>query len=236
MLEKNIGSLSALCLMLLMLCTAGSMAAQSQWKVSDELKAVIMYVKEPLFIDMKDSPGLPRVLIIGDSISMQYTPQVRRLLGGKANVYRIPENGLTTKYGLAQLEYWLGDDHWAVIHFNFGMHDIIKVSIDDYRQNLRQLVKRLQATGAKLVWASTTPVPPGGVESRHEETVLAYNEVAKKIMLENHVAIDDLHAFINSWGDKKAEWQLPHNVHFRPEGYTEMAWEVASSILAASRQ
>lgn len=40
-----------------------------------------------------DTPGLPRVLLIGDSISMGYTLPVRDLLKGRANVHRIPENG-----------------------------------------------------------------------------------------------------------------------------------------------
>ena len=39
-----------------------------------------------------DEPGLPRVLIIGDSISMGYTLPVRELLRGKANLHRIPMN------------------------------------------------------------------------------------------------------------------------------------------------
>jgi len=143
-----------------------------------------------------------------------------------------------------------------VIHFNFGLHDIHtaptgprEVPINDYEQNLRQLVKELRATGAKLIWASTTPVPEG-LTVRHEADVVAYNAVAKKIMDENHIPIDDLHAFVKSWGEKRADWQLPHNVHkswqrqkadwqlpqnvhFWPEGYTELGAQVAKYILAA---
>ena len=40
------------------------------------------------FANPVDDPTLPRVLIIGDSISIGYTPRVRRLLEGKANVHR----------------------------------------------------------------------------------------------------------------------------------------------------
>ena len=47
-------------------------------------------------------PGLPRVLLIGDSISIGYTVPTRKLLQGKANVHRIPENGGATTTGLQE--------------------------------------------------------------------------------------------------------------------------------------
>src|SRR5689334_20512700 len=50
------------------------------------------YWKDAL-IPVKDRPGLPRVLLIGDSISVCYTPATREELKGEANVHRIPENG-----------------------------------------------------------------------------------------------------------------------------------------------
>jgi len=44
----------------------------------------------PAFAKIEDEPGLPRVLIIGDSISIGYTLDVRALLKGKANVTASP--------------------------------------------------------------------------------------------------------------------------------------------------
>lgn len=41
---------------------------------------------------VKDVPGLPRVLLIGDSVSRGYTLAARKALAGKANVHRAPEN------------------------------------------------------------------------------------------------------------------------------------------------
>lgn len=237
----NKRSISSCLGLILVLSTASSLAAQSKWKVPEHLKALTSYVEVPVFPDSKDNPKLPRVLIMGDSISMYYTPEVRQLLSGKANVYRIPDNGKSTLYALKNIEYWLGDGHWAVIYFNFGLHDIAivptgthQVPINTYDRNLRQLVKRLQATGAKLIWASTTPVPEGS-RNRREEDVRAYNEVAKRIMEENHIPIDDLHAFVASRAGKAAgwDWQLPSNVHFRPKGCVELGTEVAKNIVVA---
>lgn len=76
------------------------------------------------FVQIKDTPGLPRVLILGDSISIGYTLQVRELLKGKANVHRPATNCFSTREGAQQLDQWLGKDKWDVIHFNFGLHDL----------------------------------------------------------------------------------------------------------------
>ena len=47
-----------------------------------------------------EDPQLPRVLLIGDSISIGYTIPVRKELAGKANVLRIPANGGPTAKGV----------------------------------------------------------------------------------------------------------------------------------------
>jgi len=73
---------------------------------------------------------LPEVLIIGDSISIGYTPFVKQMLGGIAGVYHNPGNGRYTGYGLEKIEEWLGDESWDVIHFNRGLWDLC------YRSNI----------------------------------------------------------------------------------------------------
>ena len=80
--------------------------------------------QSPAFAPVADQAGLPRVLLIGDSISIGYTVTVRTELAGKANVHRIPENGADTANGLKKIDDWLGDSHWDVIHFNWGLHDL----------------------------------------------------------------------------------------------------------------
>ena len=113
--------------------------------------------QSPAFAAMVDNPALPRVLLIGDSISIGYTVPVRKALAGKANVRRIPENAADTVNGLKKIESWLGDSHWDVIHFNWGLHDLKvtpeggrQVPIDAYEKNLASLVERLRTTGTHL--------------------------------------------------------------------------------------
>src|SRR5437764_13102100 len=89
--------------------------------------------QSPAYAAVVDQPGLPRVLLIGDSISIGYTVAVRKELEGRANVHRIPENGADTVNGLKKLDLWLGGSKWDAIHFNGRVHDL-KVNPDGGRQ------------------------------------------------------------------------------------------------------
>lgn len=199
----------------------------------------------PSLAKVADVPGLPRVLLIGDSISMGYTLEVREMLKGKANVHRIPTNGGPTTHGLKNLKAWLGESKWDVIHFNWGLHDLKYISNDpskrvdpkaagahpqvaltDYEKNLNELVKLLQATGAKLIWCNTTHVPAGS-DGRVEGDEHAYNEAAARVMKAAGIPTDDLRAHALA----KPEAQLPANVHYTPEGYRYLAEKVSAVIL-----
>jgi acyl-CoA thioesterase-1 len=188
----------------------------------------------PVFAPVTDDPSLPRVLLIGDSISIGYTLPARKALAGKANVHRAPTNCGPTTRGLEGIDEWLGDGRWDVIHFNWGLHDLKKIEgkhqvpIDEYEKNLGKLVERLKKTGATLIWCSTTPVPEGCTPPRTNEDTIAYNAVAKKIMDEEGIAIDDLYAFALP---KLEKIQRPANVHFSPEGSEVLAKQVAATIL-----
>jgi lysophospholipase L1-like esterase len=192
----------------------------------------------PAFREIQDAPGLPRVLLIGDSISIGYTEPVRTELNGKANVHRIPTNGATTLNGVQNLDTWLGTARWDVIHFNFGLHDLKimddgkhQVPLPDYENNLRTIVERFKKTGAKLIWATTTPVPDAKVNPpRRSADVITYNDAATKIMKEAGVAIDDLYSLVNP---RLAELQLPANVHYTLTGYDVLGHQVVESILRA---
>ena len=187
---------------------------------------------------IRDVVGLPRVLLIGDSISIGYTLPTRELLKGKANVHRIPTNGGPTTKGLVQIDSWLGDSKWNVIHFNWGLHDLKfmphgkrQVTLVAYEKNLDSLVRRLKQTGAKLIWRNTTPVPEAKVRpQRIPADVVSYNAAAKRVMQKHSAPIHDLYSFALARLEKI---QLPANVPFTPEGSAALADEVAKDILDA---
>ncbi|MCB1225040.1 MAG: SGNH/GDSL hydrolase family protein [Verrucomicrobiales bacterium] len=192
----------------------------------------------PSVVPVADTPGLPRVLLVGDSISMGYTLPTRTLLEGKANLHRIPANGGPTSRGLPNLDRWLGQSHWDVIHFNFGIHDLKimpdgqrQVSPADYRKNLEAIVQRLKKTGAKLIWATITPIPDHElIQQRHFGDEAEYNAIAREVIqAAGGVEIDDLNAFITP---RFTELQVPNDLHYQEEGYQVLAQQVARSIEA----
>jgi lysophospholipase L1-like esterase len=178
---------------------------------------------------VKDDPSLPRVLIIGDSISRGYTLPVRLALKGKVNLHRAPANCGKLSYGIKNLDVWLGDtsNKWDVITFNFGIHDR-KTPDTAYTNELKALTRKLQATGAKLIWVNTTPVPKGAAEfvEGNSERV---NKLAGDIMAELNIPVVDLYTKVK---DIPSEHKINNNCHFRDGGYEILGAEVAAKIMA----
>lgn len=201
----------------------------------------------------QDAPKLPRVLLLGDSITIGYTPFVKEMLEGEATVIRPTrpngraENCSGTNNGVTAIDRWLQIDggDWDVIHFNFGLHDLKRedpqtraasgnpdhprqAEPKDYEKNLRKIVEQLKKSNAKLIFATTTPVPEGKLTPhRDPEDVVRYNEIAQRIMRENKISVHDLYSFALP---RLNEIQRPVNVHFTPEGSEELAKEVVKSI------
>ncbi|HJM56309.1 MAG TPA: SGNH/GDSL hydrolase family protein [Planctomycetota bacterium] len=195
-----------------------------------------------------------RVLILGDSISIGYTPFVREMLAGKATVVRPmaangknAENCSGTNYGKDQIGRWLLLEGGAfdVIHFNFGLHDLKHVDpnsgknsndplhphqakLKDYTAQLRSIAQELQASGAQLIFATTTPVPKGDMRPfRDPEDVVKYNAAAWSVMSELGIPINDLYRFALP---RLTEIQQPANVHFTPAGSRLLAERVAEGV------
>lgn len=202
---------------------------------------------------LKVDPSLPNVLILGDSISIGYTRPVSSMMKGKANVFRPmnpagkkPANCGDTPMGIAGLDEWLGSTHWDVIHFNWGLWDlcyrnpkvrtqgnrdkkngVLSVPPEQYEKNLEAIVTRLKATGAKLIWASTTVVPEGE-SGRIAGDDGKYNAIAARVMQRHGVRTNDLHELTKSFAGKFST--KPNDVHFTSEGYQRIGEQVAETI------
>jgi hypothetical protein len=192
------------------------------------------------------SEALPQVLIIGDSISIGYTPHVKKLLKDAANVSHNEGNAANTGNGLEKIDAWLGDTKWQVIQFNWGLHDLcyrnpklskksnrdkvngtVTTTLADYGKNLELLVQRLEKTGAKLIWVNTTIVPEGEA-GRIAGDEKKYNEVAAEVMKKHSIPITDLHTV--SASIEPALFEGPGNVHFKLAGNKKLAKPVADGI------
>lgn len=194
--------------------------------------------------------ALPRVLIIGDSISQGYHKTVVRLLDGKAEVSRIPGNGEWTGTGVNKIDTWLGDTDWDVIHFNFGLWDMYGWPYYDedrspgaYEQRLELIVSRLKQTKATLVWATTTPPCPENEVSMRDrfkkpgvvtaEVEKQYLDAAERVMNKHKIVINDLNSLVRE--DLASLQTGPDNVHFTAKGSDMLGKQVADAIINAIR-
>jgi len=192
---------------------------------------------------------LPRVLILGDSISIGYTSPVRKQLQGVADVTRPAENCQHTAHGLARINSWLGKEKWDVIHFNWGIWDThmltatgglirdearhdgemhLRHTPEQYRANLLKLVETLEKTGARLVWASTTPIMSR--TGKRFDDIKNLNAVAEEVMRKRGITINDLYGYTLP---NVKEWQSGDKVHFNAVGNEQLAKRVSESIRAA---
>ena len=205
------------------------------------------------FMFQECTEKLPKVLIIGDSIAGDYFPIVEEKLKGKVLLYKATqindEGEITscegTTMGVKHIDDWLGDTKWDVIHFNFGLHDIKHIdpetgknsknlndpqqaNPEQYGKNLRVIVEKLKASGAKLIFATTTPYPDKlGKQMRAPGMPAIYNKFAIEIMKKNDIAINDLYSYVLPRMEKL---QRLKNVHFTEKGYQVIGNEVAEII------
>lgn len=182
----------------------------------------------------------PEVLIVGDSISLGYTPFTKKHFAEKAVISHNKGNAQHSGYGLENIEKWIGDKDWDIIQFNWGLWDLcyrhpdskvqgnrdkehgdITFTLEEYAANLEAIVSILKKkTDAKLIFVTTTYVPKNEA-GRYEADAIKYNDVAKEIMKKHGIAVNDIYeqsiAIHNKYG------QGSHDVHYKSEGYQKLS-------------
>jgi len=187
---------------------------------------------------------MTKILIIGDSISMGYTPLVAETLAGEATLRRSEGNAADSAHLLENvLDYLAADSDAALVHFNCGLHDIKRafgsdrrqVPLVEYRKNLAEIVSRLAYRVPRVLWATTTPV----LYDRHhavkgfdrfEEDVAAYNAAAGEIAAAAGIGVSDLHAAIVAAGPEQCLG--PDGVHMTDKGNAVLAEAVTRTLRA----
>mgnify|MGYP001227318372 FL=1 len=189
------------------------------------LRNITMIAVFPAFVlsgeIMAEETTLPRVLILGDQVYQQPATELRKELKGKAEVNFPgikPGEVWNSTTALELLDRQLGDGRWDLIHFNCGLGDLIHrvpgvrafrvmprhaggIRTTDprqYEKNLHALVTRLKTTGAKLVWASTTPIRHSSTNVFAKGTEIEYNAIAAKVMAGRGIPTNDMYVFVRS--------------------------------------
>ena len=180
------------------------------------------------------------VLIIGDSISIGYTPFIQKALAPGINVVHNPGNGGSTERGLDSIPSWVGARTWKVILFNFGLHDLVRkdstnkydvrgkisVPVETYKENLNRIVSLLKPTKATLIFVNTTMVPENS-SGRMVADPAIYNAAALEVMTKNGIPVIDLYTASLTIHPENSK---PGNVHYTDKGYELLAAPLIKSI------
>ena len=175
---------------------------------------------------------LPRVLLVGDSITRSYSAEVGTLLKDKANVCRLATSkSLCDPVLLEEVALVLKQYKFDVVHFNNGLHGWDYTEAE-YAAAFPALVDAIRkcAPGAKLVWTATTPLREAGnlkAVNPRTERVKARNRIAKDIVERQNLPIDDLFSLV----DGHPEYYSNDGTHLNAAGVKLAAAQVAQSIL-----
>jgi lysophospholipase L1-like esterase len=225
----------AIVVAVLLLCGTNGFTAEPH--ASSPANSQPRIVREPIeWLDMwiPDSTvdKLPRVLLVGDSIVKGYYGEVQERLKGKAYVARLATSKfLADPAYLGEISLILSENHFDVIHFNNGLHGW-DYTEEEYRRGFPVLLDLLkkESHGAKLIWATTTPVrqgPHAQEISPRTERVRARNKIAAEFVAKENIPVDDLFSLV----EKHAEYFSGDGVHFAGPGVTAEAAQVSASIL-----
>jgi lysophospholipase L1-like esterase len=176
--------------------------------------------------------ALPRVLLIGDSITQGYYAQVETKLAGKAYVGRLTTSkSLGDPALLDEVATVLKQYRFDVIHFNNGLHGQAYTE-PQYARAFPKLIATIRkgAPKAELIWATSTPVREG--EDLHisprTERVKARNQIALAIVTKERIPVNDLFALVID----HPEYFSRDGVHASPQGVAAEAEVVAKAIQA----
>lgn len=184
-----------------------------------------------IWVTDADKDDLPRVLLIGDSITRGYFGEVEKHLAGKAYCARLTTSKCVSDPSfLDEVQLLLKHYRFSVIHFNNGLHGW-GYSEEQYGEGLAKTVDaiRMQAGDAKLVWATTTPVRVRGDLKKvgeRTERVRLRNKIAIEIMKKRDIPTNDLFGLV----EKQVDWYSADGTHFNAKGKSAQAKQVAESV------
>lgn len=174
-------------------------------------------------------PHLPDVLLLGDSISRNYFPEVRKDLSGVANVYLMASS---TCVGDPRIEHQIAEFaamegvRFRVVHFNNGMHGWAYTEAQ-YKAAFPAYLRAVQALtekGGRLIWASTTPVRSDAKDAT-DPRIEARNQIAREFVEAAGIPVDDQFALMQKHGDLHED-----PVHFNPAGADIQGDQAAAMI------
>ena len=184
-----------------------------------------------VWLPNSNDDALPRVLLIGDSITRAYGSRVESLLKGTAYVGRLATSkSLGDPAYLEQVALILREQTFDAIHFNNGLHGEGYTEVE-YAAALPKLLTTLRrfAPHSRLMWASSTDVRTEGRLDQFDafnDRVLRRNAIAAEICARKSIPIDDLYVVVQG----HPEFHVKDGVHFTEAGIAAEADQVAAKV------
>jgi lysophospholipase L1-like esterase len=185
----------------------------------------------------------PRVLLLGDSIRMQYQPNVKATLEstGEAEVVGPAENCQFAEFTLENIDRWIEELGTPdIVHWNNGLHDVghnpsrdpVQFPVDRYTANLEGILAKLRATGASVIWATLTPIDPDRPFQTDTwgwkvDDIATFNTAALGVMNAAGVPVNDLHKVVLS--DYKTLLS-EDMLHLSPDGCETLGAAVVEAV------
>lgn len=224
---------SGFALLVVVICVLGSISCSAQQEKSIPEQIEWTWEVRPLH----HNPELPNVLLLGDSITRNYYPEVKKKLRGVANVYLMASSICVGDPRLPkEIDEFARMENvpFAVIHFNNGMHGWGYTEVE-YRAGFPGLLRAVRGIAWKdttLIWASTTPVrldnPKGATNARIDRR----NRIAEAFASAEGIEIDHQHALML----KHQNLYVNHDkglVHFNTAGAAIQGDQAAAMIRRA---
>ena len=202
--------------------------------------------------ELEPSTTLPNCLILGDSVSIGYAGVAAKALADVCMTQHSPfdhsDGGAgSTAVGVACLDNFLATQRqtrvqWDVIMYNFGLHNTVYNSTAGealYEKELTNITTRLLATGAKLIFATTTPYMPDTTVGN--PVVAELNAIARNVIKGKGIVLLDLHKVVMDtcspapahtapYVDCKICRRHPCSYHYNSIGETAQGESVAAAM------
>ena len=185
---------------------------------------------------------MPKILIIGDSISIGYTPTVAAELADVADVVHSPGNASDCTNIVSNVDAWLAEANPQIVALNCGLHDVkredekqehCRVPVEFYKTILPAIIEKVLGNGRRMLWVNTTPV----IEERHQavkpagrynKDIDAHNKAARGIIRKAGLPTVNLNKTVRKM-DMEAV-MTEDGAHFLPDAYEALGKKVAARL------
>lgn len=199
-----------------------------------------------------------RLMLVGDSIAFEYGPYLMKLIDEKYVMYEKEGREIAAQNLDAAVGGNAGDSrnvvrfvkqmidegrfNFDLFLFNCGLHDLkrnkpnrdLQVPIDEYEANLREVLRLCKENNVGAVFVNITPILDSryGENSefiRKNEDVIAYNDVAERVMAENDIPVIDLNGYTLSLGEISIT--MRDHAHYHADVQQKQAQYIADCIM-----